>query len=380
MLEKIRLTSYRAFEDTGDIRIAPVTLLLGKNNSGKSSLLKALSFIHDGLADGSRSRLSLRSESGVISGASMADLFHRRRFTDLGLFLEFSQLNYEIHLVSNNGKTLPSSYRIAASDGLTEKTRQGADLHKDMAGLYPSAEEAGIPGLEDSMKFRLLHIGPLRISAPSTVARNEAAPRGYVGYDGARTYSILLNSYLTDGTLLEEVSGWFAENLGITVGFEPIDAQGDIYRPYAERDGVRIPIADSGLGIAQVLPVITQTFIHEPDTIICIEQPALHLHPEAHAAVACRIAGSAKESGMRYVIESHSKNFLLALRLLAVTPGEPFANTDAAIYYIETSGMPGIIRPVEIENDGSLSYWPTGVFGEDSDLLDKILDSYDLQD
>ena len=52
MLEKIRLTSYRAFEDTGDIRIAPVTLLLGKNNSGKSSLLKALSFIHDGLADG----------------------------------------------------------------------------------------------------------------------------------------------------------------------------------------------------------------------------------------------------------------------------------------------------------------------------------------
>ena len=60
MLEKIRLTSYRAFEDTGDIRIAPVTLLLGKNNSGKSSLLKALSFIHDGLADGSRSRLSLR--------------------------------------------------------------------------------------------------------------------------------------------------------------------------------------------------------------------------------------------------------------------------------------------------------------------------------
>lgn len=137
MLEKIRLTSYRAFEDTGDIRIAPVTLLLGKNNSGKSSLLKALSFIHDGLADGSRSRLSLRSESGVISGASMADLFHRRRFTDLGLFLEFSQLNYEIHLVSNNGKTLPSSYRIAASDGSPEKTRQGADQRQPRTN-YPS--------------------------------------------------------------------------------------------------------------------------------------------------------------------------------------------------------------------------------------------------
>ena len=85
MLEKIRLTHYRGFEDTGDIHIAPVTLLLGKNNSGKSSLLKALSLIHDGLAYGNKSRLSLRSETGVISGSSLADLFHRRQIPGFNL-------------------------------------------------------------------------------------------------------------------------------------------------------------------------------------------------------------------------------------------------------------------------------------------------------
>lgn len=380
MLEKIRLTGYRAFEDTGDIRIAPVTLLLGKNNSGKSSLLKALSLIHDGLAYGGRSQLNLRSETGVVSGSSLADLFHRRQFTDLGFYLDFTRLHYEIHLVGNSGKVLPFAYRIAGPGVNPEKTGQGADLHKDIAGLFPLRHEADIPDLADSVRFNLLHIGPLRIAAPTIIARNEAAARGFVGYSGEHTYAILLDSYLSDGILLQKVSEWFEANLGISVGFEPIDAQGTNFRPYAERDGMRISIADSGLGIAQVLPVITQTFIPADDTVICMEQPALHLHPEAHAAVARRIALSAKETGMRYVIESHSKNFLLSLRLLTVTPDEPFGNTDAAIYYIETSGMPGIIRPVEIETDGSLSYWPTGVFGEDTDLLDKILDSYDLQD
>lgn len=380
MLEKIRLTHYRGFEDTGDIHIAPVTLLLGKNNSGKSSLLKALSLIHDGLAYGNKSRLSLRSETGVISGSSLADLFHRRQFTDLGFYLDFTKLKYEIHLIGNKGRAIPFAYRIAGSDIGPEKTAQGAGIHEEIAGLYPVAHEADIPGLADSVRFSLLHIGPLRIAAPALIARNEAVACGFVGYSGEHTYSILLESYLSDGTLLQSVSEWFVENLGISVGFEPIDTQNTNFRPYVERDGMRISIADSGLGIAQVLPVITQSFIHGDNTIICIEQPALHLHPEAHAAVSRRIAHSSKETGMRYIIESHSKNFLLGLRLLAVTHDESFTNTDTAIYYIESSEIPSSVKPIKIETDGSLSYWPTGVFGEDADLLDKILDSYDLQD
>lgn len=380
MLEKIRLTHYRGFEDTGDIHIAPVTLLLGKNNSGKSSLLKALSLIHDGLAYGNKSRLSLRSETGVILGSSLADLFHRRQFTDLGFYLDFTKLKYEIHLIGNKGRAIPFAYRIAGSDIGPEKTAQGAGIHEEIAGLYPVAHEADIPGLADSVRFSLLHIGPLRIAAPALIARNEAVACGFVGYSGEHTYSILLESYLSDGTLLQSVSEWFVENLGISVGFEPIDTQNTNFRPYVERDGMRISIADSGLGIAQVLPVITQSFIHGDNTIICIEQPALHLHPEAHAAVSRRIAHSSKETGMRYIIESHSKNFLLGLRLLAVTHDESFTNTDTAIYYIESSEIPSIVKPIKIETDGSLSYWPTGVFGEDTELLDKILDSYDLQD
>ena len=39
-MESLRLRNYRCFEDTGDIKLKPITLLVGANSSGKSSFLK----------------------------------------------------------------------------------------------------------------------------------------------------------------------------------------------------------------------------------------------------------------------------------------------------------------------------------------------------
>jgi len=39
-METLRLTNFRCFDDSGDIRIAPLTLLLGQNSSGKSTFAR----------------------------------------------------------------------------------------------------------------------------------------------------------------------------------------------------------------------------------------------------------------------------------------------------------------------------------------------------
>lgn len=39
-METLRLKNYRCFDDTGDVRIKPITVLIGANSSGKSSFLK----------------------------------------------------------------------------------------------------------------------------------------------------------------------------------------------------------------------------------------------------------------------------------------------------------------------------------------------------
>ena len=44
MLTKIRLTNFRGFDDH-ELPIAPLTLIVGRNNAGKSSVIEALRFI-----------------------------------------------------------------------------------------------------------------------------------------------------------------------------------------------------------------------------------------------------------------------------------------------------------------------------------------------
>ena len=42
MLTKIRLKNFKAFKDTGDITVAPITVLTGPNGSGKSAIIRAM--------------------------------------------------------------------------------------------------------------------------------------------------------------------------------------------------------------------------------------------------------------------------------------------------------------------------------------------------
>lgn len=47
VMEKITITNFRKIKETWELELAPITFLVGKNNSGKSSVLKALMLIDD---------------------------------------------------------------------------------------------------------------------------------------------------------------------------------------------------------------------------------------------------------------------------------------------------------------------------------------------
>lgn len=115
-----------------------------------------------------------------------------------------------------------------------------------------------------------------------------------VGIKGEHTYSILLNSYLQDGVLFEKVSSWMEENLeGQKLIIEQNSPSSGTYSIYVHRNGAKVNISDVGQGLGQVLPVIVQSYMSDNIDVAIVEQPALHLHPAAHANVAYRLAESA---------------------------------------------------------------------------------------
>ena len=42
MIKTLRLQNFKAFEDTGEIELKPITVLAGPNSGGKSSILQSL--------------------------------------------------------------------------------------------------------------------------------------------------------------------------------------------------------------------------------------------------------------------------------------------------------------------------------------------------
>lgn len=370
MLTTLRLYNYKAFSDTKNIRIRPITLLFGKNNSGKSSILKALSFLKEGLTKGKDSHLSLTPSDGISMGRTLLDLFHKRILVDLGFYAEFSDgLSYDVKILGNQGEIHP--YKAILKEGGEIIGEENSST--EFAGLFPLRFENDLAG---RINFQVYHIGPLRESAPSILPASSISNRQFVGYKGEYTYGILLNSHIKDTPLFNQVSDWFEENMdGLKLEIEVEGASGANYVLNIIKDGISINIADAGLGIAQVLPIIVQSFIDNRDTIITIEQPVLHLHPAAHAPVALRLAESSLTTGVKYVVETHSKNFLLATRLATLLPETKLTKEDVSIYYIDGETLPSEVKEIEIKENGSLSYWPTGIFGEDADLMDQIIDN-----
>jgi hypothetical protein len=224
----------------------------------------------------------------------------------------------------------------------------------------------------EDFRYTVDYIGPVREQARRSLYAMtlDVAELTKVGYRGENTQAILLNSYLDGRELFEEVSEWYRTNMdGQTLDFVRNGEESGSFSLMVKRGKARVNLSDVGEGTNQVLPVITQSFMNGADITI-IEQAGLHLHPSAHAHVAYRIAEAAKQTGKTYMVESHSENFVLGLRNMIAH--KKLTPADVAIYYIDHDGESATAQLYEIEKDGSMSDWPSGVFAEDFELLKEI--------
>lgn len=135
-----------------------------------------------------------------------------------------------------------------------------------------------------------------------------------------------------------------------------------------------VGIPDVGVGISQVLPVIVELFYAPPGSTIIIEQPELHLHPSAQAALAdiiiyaIRARENEKDRNIQLLIETHSEHFLRRLQLRVaqdnITPNELSA------YFVNTAKSPSALEPLQVDLFGNIMNWPKGFFGDlDGDII-----------
>jgi predicted ATPase len=133
-----------------------------------------------------------------------------------------------------------------------------------------------------------------------------------------------------------------------------------------ENEKLKVNLSQTGTGIAQSLPLVIRAYKPcEKETIIIIEKPESHLHPSAHAELAQLFFDSIKlDKNKKYLIETHSQNFVLRMRRL-VAEGK-LNPEDLAIYYVDydEEEYESELKRINVKEDGSVDWWPEGVFGE----------------
>lgn len=136
-----------------------------------------------------------------------------------------------------------------------------------------------------------------------------------------------------------------------TKGSDPFQVQ---VRKFGNRSkGPRRNLIDVGYGVSQVLPVITELLHGDVSPMFLLQQPEVHLHPSAQAALGslfCDVASS----GRHLMIETHSDYILDRVRL-DIRDGETeLKPEDVSILFFERKNLDVRIHSVRIDGMGNV--------------------------
>ncbi len=227
------------------------------------------------------------------------------------------------------------------------------------------------------------YLGPLRVKAQRLYPWMGTIPDD-VGDSGQNTINAILAAKgrqfnFKDKGKKKNFDGVIAEmlkemNLIDDFKIQKIAAERQEYDVKVKTKGAKVwvDIPDVGFGVSQVLPVLVQLFYAQPGSIILMEQPELHLHPNAQAALAdvmisaIKARENAKERNIQLIIETHSEHFLRRLqrRIAEVNLDKSLSIDQLRAYFADSTNTPPILNPLEIDLFGNILNWPEGFFGD----------------
>lgn len=406
MFTKLRLTNFKAWKDTEDISLKPVTMLLGTNSSGKSTLIQSLLLLKQTVQSPDRSiHLNLGGdeindlfnfgdfENLLRQGTSTPRQFSIRFSFKSGTDARVSEGDFSCSYVQNSsGGVAIQDWEVGtdarrfralrrekgAYSVLVDEEAQPRDKGRHLSperSVSLSAQAITMLGqdgslLEDlSLSIRrelenIVYLGPLRRKPERDYVWNKSKP-GEVGSDGHRAIDVLLASALMKGEdqnrIIEGVSKWLVR-MKVADKLEVKQlGRSTRYEVAIHRDGVEANLRDVGIGISQVLPVLTVAYFAPSGSTIMLEEPEIHLHPLAQSTLAELFVEVSKERKVQFIVETHSEH--LFRRMQTLIARQEITPDDAAMYFVERDGKAARMRPLELDDFGRVKNWPEDFFG-----------------
>ena len=110
-------------------------------------------------------------------------------------------------------------------------------------------------------------------------------------------------------------------------------------------------ISNVGYGVSQVLPIMTDLVARVDDSWFSIQQPEVHLHPKAQAALGELIFDIHLADNKKFIIETHSEYLINRFRIKLSKNKKD--NIQSQILFFERCDTGNNIHIIEIQTDGN---------------------------
>ena len=383
----MRITSfgccgYKAFKDNSVVNIKPLTIFIGKNNSGKSALLRLPRLIARAIADDSSLSFPLDVD-GLRFGEVFQDLlWGRSPHGEVAFSIHLKDENEELELqtrirhvqdvfadgnqsiVTRVEARTPQEF-VLQWDEQDIESPSYADFGKvDFCGILPrqlpnwdfiETWRRRVKKFEQSIDY----LGPLRKEIPPSI---RIGLQKKLGIDGGASLLWLAG----DDELLKKASTWFEKNFD---GWKlHLVRQGMNIESEISRVNTSVNLAYAGQGLHQLLPIVVQLLKQQErpaaPRLLLVEEPELHLHAAAEAPIADLCIDTIRQNpDASILVETHSENILLRVRR-RIAEGL-ILPTQVALYWIEEQpDGSSQVKPIDIDENGEVEWWPTGIFAE----------------
>ena len=410
-MDSITLQNYRCFgSEAQTARLAPLTLLVGPNSTGKTSFLALIRVLWDvafrevvpnfreepydlgsfediAYTSGGRNG---RADSLVASFAEDAGVKFEATFAKVAaapfpIARRFSNDEAGFEL-SSSGFGCPVSARYCITPGDWQPWGSEERVFSDKYGLFSLRwivrvlELRRSPDNDADKIKRLLEIFDLQTefdTRPFASAPLRSRPR--------RTYDPIQSEHDAEGDYIpsylaslsrRDADEWQLlkrglEDFGRTSElFDEISVRsfgksnGDPFQIQVRKFGKRRKgpwrnLIDAGYGVSQALPLLTELLRPDSPTMFLLQQPEVHLHPQAQAALGtlfCQVAAG----GRQLVIETHSDYISDRVRMDVRDGTTGLKPEDVSILYFEPGDLSVKIHSITIDHYGNLDGAPPG--------------------
>ncbi len=401
----ITVKGFKSIRDETNIEIKPLTILAGANCSGKSSIMQPLLLLKQTqeceydpgplFLDGPNAKFSLAEQLLWKDKEKIFDSF------TIGLKSEENDIRFIYKKAGEKGKGFllenqrwtddngiynwspnmtPEDILKNIPEGLIEAVKElSKQLEKDMKlsikrdKSFLSLSPFSSSKFPFSMLFspygnyipvirKMIHLPGLR-GNPARSYQNIQATDNYKGHFQNYTAGIISNWIENDKPKILKLSSWM-KKLNLTWKVHTVyedDANiqlkvGRLPRGKKEDKNDLVNIADVGFGVSQVLPVLVALLVAEPNQIVYIEQPEIHLHPRAKVVLAKLISETAKR-GVFLIIETHCD---IILRAIQTQIAKGNLKKDSVKLHWFRRGRDGStkVTSADIDERGSYGKWP----------------------